>query len=615
LDDAQAKKPEFVHELSRLVRTLDGTPSGTASAMGTTGAQPKNVMGADDRSPTLEEARSVQAADGPIAAINTPHWVGTVSAGHERDRAQVEALSRGAWAPGPERSLDDDFLATSNEPETVAERKRNLLSQGLDQQRAVQENDPHAADTAGSHLSQAEDLVQQEPTQEVPRLQRVTGPVRGGAAASIQGGVAAANLPRAANGPLLALPTPPPGLALEGLFEPAVSVAGPTSVPKAALQRLPTIGLDFGTAVIRYAVDQRLVKTSRSGGYGSIPALIAFPGPGVVHLAEHARERLALDYRCTVSSPRRLLGLSYSDPQVTTLLSNLSLRSFEGTDHLVRFEIQGEVYSAADICALLIKEARSRAKQDLGCEPDRAVVTVPVSFGPLQRTALESALWQSGLEPVMLISEAKAAVVAYGLEAESGLGAVYDLGAGSFELSLFRLRGGHFDLVGCGSDPWLGGDDFDHALGCYVAQQVLAQTGLDLRAQAATWYPLLASCEAAKRGFLSASEIAIAIPRSPGRKPDQDAATIRVSRQRFFELTAHLVERTLLITKRVMEQEAGVRQRELRFVILCGGASMLPNVRDGVAAVFGTERLIEGRPDRAIVHGAALKAALIDGQS
>jgi len=385
-------------------------------------------------------------------------------------------------------------------------------------------------------------------------------------------------------------------------------------MPKTSSKTAPVVGIDFGTSYSSVAVyregEFRIVPDK--AGEVQMPSVVSFPSPGEVVIGADARRRMAGEAQWTIASPKRLLGRPYKDPQVSQHIGGIAFRTFAGSDKFTRFEAHGEIYSVTDLCAMILKELRAQASAYLDADVTKAVFAVPVGHGSIQRSALELAAREAGLEVVGLLTEPSASVLSHGFKGKDKTLAVYDFGGGTFDFCVLKVRESAFQVLCAGGDAWLGGDDFDAAMGNSLADLFWNETGVDLRTRAVEWQALLFACEAAKRKLSKrhASNIRLEdlLFTSEGRK----GLSYKMSRKEFAKLTNHLIEKSITTTDKVMAQ-ANISPKSVDGIIMSGGTSLIPSVRDAVAQYFGTRPLM-GDPDLAVTKGTALRAAELDGE-
>ncbi len=401
------------------------------------------------------------------------------------------------------------------------------------------------------------------------------------------------------NSPSRPPPTPPEDVKKEG----APAIIGRSS---------PLVGFDFGTSYSAVAVyDDGFKLVEDENGEVQMPSVVSFPSADYTMIGTEARDRMSSEAQWTITSPKRLLGRPYKDPKVALQLGGLAFKTFAGSDKFARFEAHGEIYSVGDICAMILKEMIRRANRYLGADVKRAVFAVPVSHGSIQRSALNLAARQAGIEVVGLLTEPSASVLAHGIRGRKGTVAVYDFGGETFDFCVLKVRETAFQVLCAGGEPWLGGDDFDTVLANHISGLFQKQTGIDLRTRAVELQALLFACEGAKRE-LSAKQTADLRLRdlvftSEGKK----GLRYRLSRRQFDKLASHLVKKSLLISEKVLAQ-AGLKPSDVDTVVMSGGTSMIPLVRERVAEFFDLKPLV-GEPDLAVVKGTALRAAELDG--
>jgi molecular chaperone DnaK len=377
---------------------------------------------------------------------------------------------------------------------------------------------------------------------------------------------------------------------------------------------LPIVGIDFGTTYSSVAVMRAgLEVIPDENGELQMPSVVSFPRPGEIIIGAEARARMAGEAQWTIASPKRLLGRLYKDPQVSQLVGGLAFRTFAGSDKFVRFEAHNEIYSVTDICAMILSKLRERACRFLNAEVSKAVFTVPVGFGTLQRSALELAARQAGLEVVGMLTEPSAGVLSHGFRGRRGLVGVYDFGGGTFDFCLLEISETAFQVLCAGGDPWLGGDDLDYALANELADNFWNDTAVDLRTRAVEWQRLIFGCERAKRELSSKKEAEIRLDDLLFTSQGKKGLRTKVSRKDFLRLIKPLIEKSLAVTDKVLGQ-AKIPPKKVDAVVLTGGTSLIPAVRDAVTEYFGKKPVI-GDPNLAVAKGAALRGAELGGEA
>jgi molecular chaperone HscA len=368
------------------------------------------------------------------------------------------------------------------------------------------------------------------------------------------------------------------------------------------------VGIDLGTtnSVVALAIGDRAEVIRDEKGDGLLPSVVAYGADGSVLVGEKASEQLLDHPEGVVSSIKRLMGRSAADLKQLGGALPYDLDETTGIG-MVRLKIRGRRLTPVEISADILRAIKARAEARLGQDVDRAVVTVPAYFDDAARNATKDAARLAGLEVLRLVNEPTAAALAYGLDHEAeGVYAVYDLGGGTFDISLLRLEKGVFQVLATGGDAALGGDDFDHL----IAERFLAErkkAGIAEAIDSSEAKNLLVAARQAKEALTDADqgswEIAI------GGKTTRHA----LNRADFETLVAPLVKRTANLVRGVLE-DAGIEVAAVKGVVLVGGSTRVPLVRHSVADLFGLEPLADIDPDEVVALGAALQAqALTQG--
>ncbi|QEX16197.1 chaperone protein HscA [Hypericibacter terrae] len=368
------------------------------------------------------------------------------------------------------------------------------------------------------------------------------------------------------------------------------------------------VGIDLGTtnSVVALAIGDRAEVIRDEKGDGLLPSVVAYGADGSVLVGEKASEQLLDHPEGVVSSIKRLMGRSAADLKQLGGALPYDLDETTGIG-MVRLKIRGRRLTPVEISADILRAIKARAEARLGQDVDRAVVTVPAYFDDAARNATKDAARLAGLEVLRLVNEPTAAALAYGLDHEAeGVYAVYDLGGGTFDISLLRLEKGVFQVLATGGDAALGGDDFDHL----IAERFLAErkkAGIAEAIDSSEAKNLLVAARQAKEALTDADqgswEIAI------GGKTTRHA----LNRAEFETLIAPLVKRTANLVRGVLE-DAGIEVAAVKGVVLVGGSTRVPLVRHSVADLFGLEPLADIDPDEVVALGAALQAqALTQG--
>ena len=359
-------------------------------------------------------------------------------------------------------------------------------------------------------------------------------------------------------------------------------------------EHAPAIGIDLGTT-------NSVVATVRDGaphalrderGRALVPSVVAYDG-GEPTVGAAALARLGARGGGAVASIKRLMGRGAGD--VAALAGALPYR-IASDDGMVRLDIAGRAMTPVEISADILRALRARAETALGRGVTKAVVTVPAYFDDAARTATRDAARLAGLDVLRLVSEPTAAALAYGLDkGAEGLYAVFDLGGGTFDISILRLEKGVFQVLATGGDAALGGDDFDRA----IAAHLLAERGIGEGAlDGDDVNAVLLAARRAKETLTDRDRATVALP---------DGTDAEIDRAAFERLVAPLVDRATAICAEVLE-DAGLAREALEGVVLVGGATRVPLVAERVATLFGRAPLADIDPDEVVAHGAALQA-------
>lgn len=365
-------------------------------------------------------------------------------------------------------------------------------------------------------------------------------------------------------------------------------------------------GIDLGTTNSLIATVQSAVARALPDEAGALllPSVVRYlPGNGIV-VGREAQESQADDPENTIVSVKRFMGRSLSDLKEA---AGLPYRFTDGPG-MVGITTSAGVRSPVQVSADILSALRERAEASLGGPLAGVVITVPAYFDDAQRQATKDAARLAGLTVLRLLNEPTAAAIAYGLDkAAEGTFAIYDLGGGTFDISILSLTKGVFEVLATGGDSALGGDDFDHA----IAGWFCTQHGIDGLAALppAAQRSLLAAARAAKEALSQHETSVLSLLHADGK-----AQQAILSRAQFAELGAPLIARTMASTKRAL-RDAGLTIAGITGVVLVGGSTRMPIARDAVRDFFGREPLVDIDPDQVVALGAALQANVLAGNS
>jgi molecular chaperone HscA len=380
-----------------------------------------------------------------------------------------------------------------------------------------------------------------------------------------------------------------------------INEPGQSSVPHA--HRL-AVGIDLGTT-------NSLVATVRSGvadtladehGRHLLPSVVHYRSDAAAEVGEAALAAAAGDPLNTIASVKRLMGRGLAD--VKRLGNLLPYEFVAGESGMPRLRTVAGERSPVEVSAEILKALRQRAEATLGGELVGAVITVPAYFDDAQRQATKDAARLAGLNVLRLMNEPTAAAVAYGLDQRAeGVFAIFDLGGGTFDVSVLRLQRGVFEVLATGGDSALGGDDMDHA----IAGWMWHQAGLDEHADRGAQRRLLRDARAAKEALTGAERVPVQVTR-----PDGSTWSGDLTRATLNTLVDPLIERTLAPTRRALK-DAGLKLADIREIVLVGGSTRMPRVREQVELFFGRPPLTNIDPDRVVAIGAAIQADILAG--
>jgi|GEM_PF-125774 len=372
------------------------------------------------------------------------------------------------------------------------------------------------------------------------------------------------------------------------------------------------IGIDLGTSNSCVAVARGRQVEVLANGFGEnvTASVVHFRKDGTIIVGNAAKAQVIHDPKHTVSSAKRLIGRYYFSEEVKKAQAVCSYRIVEGPNHSVRIQVREEQFSLPEISAMVLREMKSIAEERLGHPVRQAVITVPAYFNDNQRQATRDAGRIAGLEVLRLLNEPTAAALAYGFG--RGLNqrvAVYDLGGGTFDVSILEIGKDVFEVLSTCGDTYLGGDDLDDRLIDLLADEFVAREGINLRGDPFAFEKLKLAAETAKKTLSVEDQVEIVIPDiCTGADGRPRSVQRTVTSAEYTSLIMDLVQRTFKVCDEALQQ-ANVIARDLDGVILVGGPTRLPMIREAVRQYFQQDPKIDVNPDEVVAMGAAIHAA------
>jgi len=375
------------------------------------------------------------------------------------------------------------------------------------------------------------------------------------------------------------------------------------------------IGIDLGTTNSCVAVmdgkDARIIENAE--GARTTPSIVAFTSNGERLVGQPARRQSVTNPTNTIFAVKRLIGRRYDDPTVEKDKTLVPYKIVKAGNGDAWVEAEGKDYSPSQISAVILQKMKETAEANLGEPVTQAVITVPAYFNDAQRQATKDAGKIAGLEVLRIINEPTAAALAYGLEKNKQAKiAVYDLGGGTFDVSILDIGDGVFEVKSTNGDTFLGGEDFDMRLVNYLADEFKKEQGIDLRQDKLALQRLKEAAEKAKIELSTATQTEVNLPFVTADASGPKHLQVKITRAKFESLVDDLIQRTVQPCLNALK-DAGLTASEINEVVLVGGMTRMPKIQETVKEIFGREPHKGVNPDEVVAIGAAIQAGVLQG--
>src|ERR1043165_899060 len=375
------------------------------------------------------------------------------------------------------------------------------------------------------------------------------------------------------------------------------------------------IGIDLGTTNSCVAVMEGATPKviENAEGMRTTPSIVASTDDGERLVGQPAKRQAVTNPERTIFAVKRLIGRRYDDPTVEKDKKLVPYKITKAGNGDAWVEVDGKTYSPSQISAFILQKMKETAEAHLGQKVDQAVITVPAYFNDAQRQATKDAGKIAGLEVLRIINEPTAAALAYGLDkTKAGTIAVYDLGGGTFDVSILEIGDGVFEVKSTNGDTFLGGEDFDMRLVGYLADEFQKEQGINLRNDKLALQRLQEAAEKAKIALSSTTQTEINLPFITADQTGPKHLTMKLTRAKFEALVDDLIQQTLEPCRKALK-DAGLSAGEINEVVLVGGLTRMPKVQDVVKQFFGKEPHKGVNPDEVVAIGAAIQAGVLQG--
>ncbi len=375
------------------------------------------------------------------------------------------------------------------------------------------------------------------------------------------------------------------------------------------------IGIDLGTTNSCVAImegDKAKIIPNAEGGR-TTPSIIAFTKDGERLVGQPAKRQAVTNPDRTLHAIKRLIGRRFNEPEVKKMRDKAPFKIVEGDGGAAWVEVNGEKMAPSQISAMVLQKMKETAENYLGEKVTKAVITVPAYFNDSQRQATKDAGKIAGLDVLRIINEPTAAALAYGLDKKNhGTIAVYDLGGGTFDVSVLEIGDGVFEVKSTNGDTFLGGEDFDLRLIDFLADEFKRENGIDLRSDKLALQRLKEAAEKAKIELSSATQTEVNLPFITADASGPKHLVLTLTRAKLEQLVGDLIEKTLEPCKAAL-RDAGVKASDIDDVILVGGMTRMPKVVETVKAFFGKDPHRGVDPDEVVADGAAIQGGVLAG--